>query len=266
MSEQTGVRRQQQGPVAYLWLARPSRRNALDEAMIAALREAVLDCSRDTQVRALVIGGDGELFCAGADIDEMRQLVAEGEDANRRQAEALADLLATIHHCPKPVIARVHGAAYGGGVGLLAACDLVIATPEARFALTEVRLGIAAAIIAPYVVRRIGAARTCELALTGEPIDAQRACHIGLVTEVAPEGTLDAAVARALAALLRGGPQAQVAVKRLVDRVAGDPAALGPILAVELARLRASPEGWEGLCAFLEKRRPAWCLAATDER
>ncbi len=258
MSQSAGLRADRQGPVVYLWLARPQARNALDEPLVLALTDAVLASAGNPEVRAIVLAGEGEVFCAGADIAEMQRLVAQGEAANRGQADRLAELLAAIHRCPKPVVARVQGAAYGGGVGLLAASDLVIASQEARFALTEVRLGIAAALIAPYVARRIGAARLCELALSGQPIDARKACEIGLVTEVTEADALDSVVTHWLHALLRGAPQAQAAVKRIADRVAGDPAALSPLLAAELACLRAMPEAQEGMAAFLQKRAPAW--------
>jgi len=252
------VRVTRQGTIARVMLARPEARNALDPGMIAALTAAFAAAGADPGVRVILLGGDGPAFCAGADIAYMRSIAAAGREANIDDAARLADLFLAVHHCPKPVVARVQGAAYGGAVGLVAAADIAIAAHGTRFALSETRLGIAPSVIAPFVIRRIGVTAATELALTGEVFDASRAQAIGLIAGVAPEPELDEVIDGRIAALLAAAPGAQAAVKRLFTLVAGDPAAHRTATAELIADLRASDEGREGLAAFMERRPPMW--------
>jgi methylglutaconyl-CoA hydratase len=249
-----------EGPVAHLWINRPERHNAFDEGLIHDANILLDKVSSNSAVRVIVIGGRGESFCAGADLEWMRRAAALQGDANFHDARTLAALLYAVASCPKPVIARVHGSAYGGGVGLIAACDIAIGVPEAQFALTEVRLGLAAATMAPYVVGAIGARRARRLVLTGERFSAAQAREYGLLHEVVPAASLDSEIERLIELLLAGGPHAQAIVKDVMREIEGEP--LSPALvqdtARRLAEVRISREGREGVAAFLEKRRPAW--------
>ena len=253
------VRLDRDGPVARVTLDRPQVHNAFNEEVIAGLHEAFRRLAEDDHVRVVVLAGEGPSFCAGADLDWMRRAASWSEEENRRDAAALAAMLRAVAECPRPVVARVHGNAYGGGVGLVAAADLAVAADNVQFAFTEVRLGLAPATIAPHVVEKIGPGWALRLFLTGERIDAQQALRIGLVYRVVPPEELDAAVQEVVRMLLSGGPQAQAACKELVRRVAGD---RGPDVddytARLIAALRTGPEGQEGIRSFLEKRRPGW--------
>lgn len=246
--------------VARLTLERPERHNAFDDALVRELTAAIAQLDGDGAVRIVVLTGAGPSFSAGADIEWMRAMAAYGADQNRADALALAGLMDALYRLGKPTIARVNGAAFGGGVGLVACCDIVLAASSARFAFTEVRLGIAPAVISPYVIGAIGAREARRLFLTGEAFDAEHAHAIGLVHRVVDPQALDTALDEVIGALLQGGPAAQAAIKRLVDRVAsgGDATALRDETAELIARLRASPEGQEGLGAFLAKRAPEW--------
>lgn len=246
------------GAVATVTIRRPEVHNAFNEDVIAQLHAAFAALAGDAAVRAVVLAGEGRSFSAGADLDWMRRAAAFSESENARDAAALAAMLDAVAAFPRPVIARVQGAAFGGGAGLAAAADIAIAGESARFAFTEVRLGIVPATIARHVVRRIGAGQALALFLTGERIDAARAHAIGLVHRVAADDALDTAVRETLDALLAGGPEAQRAVKGLVRRVAGEDAALDAYAAGLIASVRASDEGREGIAAFLEKRPPRW--------
>jgi methylglutaconyl-CoA hydratase len=240
-------------------LDRPEVRNALDDQLLRALRDALATLAADPAVRVIVLTGEGAVFSAGADLNWMRRMRAAGYEENLRDAEEAGALFHALHALPKPVVARVHGAAVGGGVGLVAACDLVIASREARFSFAEVRLGIVPALIAPYVVGRIGPARARALFLTGETLGADEALRIGLVDRVVGTGELDAAVDAVAALLVQGGAAAQAAAKELVGRAAGGPTPEVRRFTAELiAGIRVSPEAREGIDAFLEKRLPAW--------
>lgn len=249
------------GAVARLRLNRPELHNAFDATLIAALTGALDAVGRDPDVRVVVIEGEGASFSAGADLNWMRGMAIASEDENRRDALALARLMRTLHELPKPTIARVHGAAFGGGVGLVACCDIAIASSNAKFGLTESRLGLLPAVISPYVIDAIGSRQARRWFATAEMFDAATAMRIGLIHEVCEdEPALDAAVRRQVDLLLMAGPVASAQAKRLVRNVAAhtdrdrhdtDNAAL-------IARLRVSDEGQEGLSAFLEKRSPRW--------
>ena len=248
------------GAVARLRLDRPQLHNAFDAVLIAALTDALALLGADPQVRVVVLEGAGASFSAGADLNWMRGMAAASEADNRDDALALARLLRTLDAMPKPTIARVHGAAFGGGVGLVAACDIAIGVPEAKFGLTESRLGLLPAVISPYVVAAIGARQARRWFATAETFDAGEARRIGLLHEVVDATALDAAVQRQIDLLLKAGPLAAASAKALVrEVVAGtDAAAVDAANAALIARLRVSPEGQEGIGAFLEKRKPAW--------
>ena len=236
------------GPVLRVTLARPKRRNAFDAALIARLQKAFSDVG---DARVVVLTGRGPSFCAGADVDWQRASVDLSFEENVEDALRLHRMLATVDGCPAPVVAGVHGYALGGGSGLAACADVVVASSDAVFGFTEVRLGIAPAVISPFVLAKIGA-RARRYFATGERFDAATALRIGLVDELADD--LDAAVDRIVAEVLRSGPEAVRAAKRL----ALERPAEGEELARIAAGLRAGAEGQEGLRAFLEKRTPRW--------
>jgi methylglutaconyl-CoA hydratase len=237
------------GDVLRITLARPERRNAFDAALISQLAEAFVDVGR---ARAVVLAGEGPSFSAGADVDWMRSSVELSYDENVADALALRRMLEAIDGCPAPVIARVQGHALGGGAGLVACSDVVVAAPDAVFAFSEVKLGIVPAVISPFVLGKIGPSAARRYFLTGERFDAETALRIGLVHEVAAD--LDAAVDRILAELRTGGPRAVRAAKRLVLDAPLD----GTETARRIAERRTSEEGQEGLRAFVERRKPSW--------
>ena len=249
------------GPVARLRLDRPALHNAFDAELISALTSALEALASAADVRVVVLEGAGRSFSAGADLNWMRGMAHAGEAVNRADALALAGLMRTLDALPKPTIARVHGAAFGGGVGLVACCDIAIGTPEATFGLTESKLGLLPAVISPYVIAAIGPRQARRWFATAEIFDAAEAHRIGLLHQVVDAGLLDAAVQRQVDLLLKAGPIATVQAKSLVRRVAqgGDAAAIDESNADLIARLRISEEGQEGLSAFLGKRKPAWC-------
>lgn len=252
----SGVLVTREGPVATLTLDRPERRNALSPELLARLADAVRRAGDDADVRVVVLAGSGSSFSAGADIHWMRAGRDADESRNLAEAEALRDGFEALDTCPKAVIARVHGAAIGGGAGLVACADVAVASDEARFAFSEVRLGLLPATIAPYVVRAIGPGATRALFTTGRRIDAEEALRLGLVHRVVPAEELDDAVGVVAEAFLAGGPEAIAASKRLVrDVTAGLHL---PDLAHRITTARMSDEGREGLDAFLEKRPPSW--------
>lgn len=239
--------------------------------MIAGLTEAFRAVAASTTVRVVLLSAEGKSFCAGADAAYMRRIAEHPFEENLEDARRVAGLFRAVRTCPVLVVARVQGAALGGGSGLLAACDLVVASEEARFGFTEVRLGIVPATISPFVVERIGPARARGLFASGEIFGAAEAQRIGLVDRLAPAGELPAEIDRILAAALQAAPGAAREAKRLADHVGaqlagggswGAAPALDPKLAAETARLiaemRASDEGREGLSAFLEKRKARW--------
>lgn len=247
------------GGVATVTLNRPDVHNAFGPALIAELTAAIGEVGTDERVRAIVLTGAGRSFSAGADIAAMRASLDLTAEENRADAERLAALFEALDTCPCPTIARVNGAAYGGGIGLVAACDIAVAAAGATFAFSEVRLGIAPAVISPYVLRRIGEVHARALFLTGAPFDAERARAIGLVHHVAPLDQLDAFVAEQIAPLRASAPGAVAATKALIRQLRGLTTAEAREQTTGLiARLRTAPEGQEGLRAFLEKRRPAW--------
>lgn len=242
--------------VARVSLHRPEVRNALDAATLRDLAEAFAMLARDPGVRAVVLEGAGKAFCAGADVNAMKAL-----DDPRKDAEALAAVLTAIDAFPAPVIGRVHGAAMGGGSGLVAACDLVVASEDAKFAFSEVKLGIVPGVISAFVVPKIGVSQARRYFLTAEAFGAARAKEIGLVHEVVPAARLEPVVAEWCTAICNNGPKAVAAAKVLIRQVAALGRAEALALGVEtIAAIRGSDEAQEGLQAFLEKRPPSWIL------
>ena len=249
-----------EGPVARLRLNRPELHNAFDAMLIAALTGALEAVAADDSVRVVVLEGEGASFSAGADLNWMRGMAAASEEANRTDSLALARLMRTLDELPRPTIARIQGAAFGGGVGLVACCDIAIASADAKFGLTESKLGLLPAVISPYVLDAIGPRQARRWFATGEIFDAATALQIGLLHQVVEGDALDAAVQRQVDLLLKAGPHASAEAKTLVRRVAfeRDRDRLDHDNAALIARLRVSEEGQEGLTAFLDKRKPRW--------
>ena len=241
-------------------LDRAEKHNAFDEALIAELTAAFRDVAGDDVVRIGSLTGRGPSFSAGADLGWMKRMAALDQSANEKDALALSDLMAAIDGCPKPVVGLINGAAFGGGVGLVACCDIAIASEEATFALTEVRLGLIPAVISPNVAAAIGARQCRRWFLSAERFDARRAEKLGLVHKVVPPGELGSAGQEMIGHLLKGGPGSQAAAKDLIRLVTGRQIddRLRQETAKRIARQRASAEGKEGIGAFLEKRKPSW--------
>jgi methylglutaconyl-CoA hydratase len=247
------------GLLAKVVLARPAVRNAFDDVLVRELQRTVRTLSADDGVRVVELSGEGKAFCAGGDLNWMKRMAGFTLEENRRDAAELADLFRLLDECPKPVVGRIHGAALGGGVGLVAICDVAVAAEETLFGTTEVRLGILPAVISPYVVRKIGESHAREWFLTGSRHDAHEARRIGLVHIVASETSLESVTEGVIDALLLGGPQALAEAKKLAQTVGHLPARELQTLTVQrIAERRASAEGREGVAAFLEKRNPAW--------
>lgn len=251
---------EQGGHVVRVWLDRPDVRNAMNGALIGELRAAFAAIGADTTVRAVVLGGRGKAFCAGADLGHMRAMAGYTWEQNRADADVLADMLWTIRSCPVPTIARIHGDCYAGGMGLAAACDIRVAAAGVTFCLSEARLGLLPATISPYVVAAMGEREARRWFTTAERFGAPRAREMGFVHEVVAAEAIDATVDGLVAALVANGPAATRACKKLVDDVAGRPvdAALRAETARRIADIRATPEGREGIASFLEKRAAAW--------
>lgn len=246
--------------VAEVWLDRPEVRNAFNDDVIAELHVAFTGFAADPDLRAIVLGGRGKAFCAGADLSWMRAMAGYDWACNRADAQALADMLWAIYRCPVPVVGRVQGDCYAGGVGLAAVCDVLIAADGANFCLSEAKLGLLPGTIAPYVIRAMGEQAARRYFMTAERFSAMQAHAIGLVHEVCAVDALDAKVGEIVAALVANGPQATRACKALVQDLAGVPITddLRAETARRIADIRASDEGREGVQSFLNKRRPAW--------
>lgn len=248
-----------EGPIAHVRLDRPDVRNALNDELIEELRSTFERLTADSNVRAIVLSGEGKSFCGGADIEMMRSSLDLTHEQNVAGARALSVMYRTIDACPKPVIGKIHGAALGGGAGLAAVCDVAVAASDAVFGFTEVKLGIIPAVISPFVLAKIGASHARALFLTGERFEAKRALAIGLVHEMVVGDTLDVAIERIVNEILSAGPSAIAAAKNIIARVRG--AAYDQTLestAEATAAQRVSAEGQEGLRAFIERRKPDW--------
>ncbi len=253
------TRRDDQPGILRITLTRPEVRNAFDEEVIAAMTAIARDAAKDPSLRAIVLSGDGPVFCAGADLGWMMKAIAYSRRDNLRDAEDLARMLELLDSLPVPLIARVHGAALGGGVGLVAVSDIVIAADTAVFAFSEAKLGIIPAVISPYAVAKIGESAARELFLTASRFSAARAYEIGLVHRVVPEGELDATVDACVRDILACAPSAHAAAKRLIREIHGlRPDEVIALTTSRIADQRVSPEGQEGMRAFLEKRKPGW--------
>jgi len=244
--------------IARVTLDRPEVRNAFDDALISRLTEAFLDVENDKGIRALVLAGNGPAFCAGADLNWMKRMAGYGYRENLADARALADMLATLDRMPKPTIARVHGPAFAGGTGLVAACDIAIGSAGAKFCFSEAKLGLSPATISPHVIRAIGERAARRYFLTAEVFDAQEALRIGMLSILTDR--LDETIDELLKHLLAGGPEALGKIKDLVRTVSNQALDDGLVAetAKRIAEIRVSPEGKEGIASFLEKRKPAW--------
>lgn len=258
-----GLEVSRDGAVALVTLNRPEVRNAFNEDLIAALHETFVALDADADVRVIALGAHGPAFCAGADLNWMKRMAGYGFADNEADANRLAEMLYVIYACAKPVIARVHGDVYAGGVGLVAACDIVVASTAATFCLSETRLGLIPATIGPYVIKALGEQAARRLMLSAERFEAAEAYRLGLAHELCQPDELDEVVGEIVDALLLCSPQALAASKRLVREIAGQPItpALRADTARRIAEVRASEDGREGVRAFLEKRKPRWVIA-----
>jgi methylglutaconyl-CoA hydratase len=248
------------GGVARVMLDRPEVRNAFDDALIAALTGTLRELDADHGVRAVVLGGNGPAFCAGGDLNWMKRMSGYTLEQNLADARGLAGMLRTLDRLAKPTIARVHGPAFAGGVGLVAACDIAVGVPEAKFCLSEAKIGLSPATISPYVVRAMGERMARRYFLSAEVFDGVEAHRVGLLSHLSPSEKLDGEIDEILKHLLQGGPQALSKIKDLIRFVSSGPVddAMIEDTAQRIAEIRATPEGKEGVASFLEKRKPAW--------
>lgn len=251
---------ERRGPATWLWLNRPDLRNALNDLVMNSVLNSLKELEKDPSCRVIVLAGRGAAFCAGGDLSRMEKAATMTRAKSKTEAARFATLLYRMHTCPKPLIARVHGPAFAGGMGLAAACDLVLAAEEAEFCLPEVKIGLVPAMISPYIVRAMGEQHARRYILTGERLAAREAHRIGFVHECVAATELDACVDRLVKQLAQAGPAALARSKKLLARVAGSPInpALSAHTAGVLAEARAGDEAREGIRAFLEKRRPRW--------
>jgi methylglutaconyl-CoA hydratase len=251
---------ERRGSAAWLWLNRPEQRNALSDELQDALARQLKALEADSVVRVLVLAGRGRAFCAGGDLSRMEQAAKQKKSKSRAGSAGFAALLYRMHSYPKPLIARVHGPAFAGGMGLAAACDLVVAAEEAEFCLPEVRIGLVPAMISPYIVRAIGEQQTRRYALTGERLGAREAHRVGFVHECVPAAELDARVEKFVQQLAQAGPQALARSKALLAKVGKAPisARLGAQTMKVFKQARDGDEAREGIRSFLEKRKPRW--------
>ncbi len=249
--------------VAVIWMNRPEVRNAFNETMIAELSQVLKSLEGDAAIRAIVLAGRGPSFCAGADLNWMKKMAGYSSEQNYGDALGLASMLNTLHTLKKPTIARVHGHAYAGGMGLVAACDIAVAAFEAEFCLSEVRIGLIPATIGPYVVAAMGERAAHRYMLTAERFTAAEAYRIGFVHEIAPADDVDEKIDELLVHLVRGGSAAHAETKALIDVITASPLdqTLIEETAKRIATTRASDEGKEGIRSFLEKRKPNWVPA-----
>jgi methylglutaconyl-CoA hydratase len=246
--------------VARVMLDRPEVRNAFDDALIATLTSVLRELDADEAVRAVVLGGNGPAFCAGGDLNWMKRMSGYTYEQNLADARGLAGMLRTLDRMAKPTIARVHGPAYAGGIGLVAACDIAVGVPEAKFCLSEAKIGLSPATISPYVVRVMGERMARRYFLSAEVFDGTEAHRVGLLSHLSPSENLDGEIDEILKNLLQGGPQAMAKIKDLIRRVSTGPVddAMIEDTATRIAEIRATPEGKEGVASFLEKRKPSW--------
>lgn len=252
---------ERRGAVGVITLNRPEIRNAFDDALIASLTAALREMDAERSVRAVLLAGNGPAFCAGADLNWMKRMAGYGYEQNLADARALAAMLKTLDRMSKPTVARVHGPAFAGGTGLVAACDIAVGSTEAVFALTEIKIGLSPATISPYVVRAIGERAARRYFHTGERFGAEEALRLGMLSSVSTSERLDVEIDEILKHLVQGGPEAHRKIKDLISVVSrGGPVsdALIDDTAQRIAEIRVSPEGRDGIGSFLEKRKPGW--------
>jgi len=255
------IRTEHTETVYRITLSRPEVRNAFNDTMIAELTEAFEQIRRLRDIRVVVLGGDGKVFCAGADIHWMKKMIAYNFEDNLRDAIKLANLLELMYDCTRPIIARVQGAAIGGGTGLVAVADIAITSSDTAFSFSEVKIGLVPACISPYVIKKVGEALSAEFFITGEHLSAQRMYEAGLVSRVVPPEKLDDEIEKIVRLILSSGPKAVQMCKELVRRVPGMPVPeMKSYTARAIADLRVSEEGQEGMLAFFEKRTPRWAI------
>jgi methylglutaconyl-CoA hydratase len=257
--EYTTVKCQMDGPVARVSFCRPKIHNAFNGTVITEMADLFRKLDEDDSLRAVLLTGEGKSFCAGADLNWMREVINQSFEENLAESNALADLFYQIYTFRRPVIGRINGAAIGGGTGFVAVCDIAIAARSAKFSFSEVKIGVVPACIGPYVIRKMGEGKARELFITGERMNGDRAFEVGLVNKVVPDEHLDAEVDGLLKAILTSGPEAVAVAKKLVSSVPlMTPDQFKPFTAEMIARLRISDEGQEGMDAFLNKRKPNW--------
>ncbi|MFS0758025.1 enoyl-CoA hydratase/isomerase family protein [Noviherbaspirillum sp. 1P10PC] len=254
--------------IGTVWLNRPEVRNAMNEIVISELAQAARACEQDDRVRVVVLAGRGTAFCAGADLSWMKKMAGYSDAENIRDAQALADMLYTFYHLKKPTIARVHGPAYAGGMGLACTCDVIVAEPDAEFCLSEVKIGLIPSTISPYVIRALGSHQSRRYMLSGERMPAAEGYRLGFVHALSERGSIDDAIQKISTAFFSAGPVAISTTKGLLDWVERKPITANVIneTALRIANVRASQEGKEGVGAFLEKRAPNWlsdCVKAS---
>jgi len=247
--------------VARVTLNRPELRNAFDDVLISSLTRTFAEIGKDPAVRVMILAGNGPAFCAGADLNWMKRMAGYSYEQNLADAKGLAEMLATLDRLPKPTIARVHGPVFAGGTGLVAACDIAVGTTEAKMCLSEAKLGLSPATISPYVMRAMGERMARRYFLTAEVFDADEALRVGMLSMLVKENEIDSTIEALVKHLLAGGPEAHAKIKALIRTVAGrrPDDALVAETAKQIAEIRGSAEGREGIASFLEKRKAAWC-------
>jgi methylglutaconyl-CoA hydratase len=235
--------------------------------VITEMADVFRRIGEDPDIRVVVVTGEGKSFCAGADLNWMREVIQQSFEENLAESNALAKLFYQIYTCKRPVVGKINGAAIGGGTGFVAVCDIAIAAASAKFSFSEVKIGIVPACIGPYVLKKMGEGKARELFITGERMKADRAFEVGLVNKVVDDGELEAEVEKLVHTILTSGPEAVGVAKRLVSEVPGmTPEQYKPFTAEMIAHLRISDEGQEGMAAFLEKRKPAWVTEVEGEK
>ena len=246
--------------IARVTLNRPAVRNAFDDVLIESLTKVFNEIKSDGAIRVMILAGNGPAFCAGADLNWMKRMAGYSYQENLADARGLAEMLAALDRLPKPTIARVHGAVFAGGTGLVAACDIAVGTPEAKFCLSEAKLGLSPATISPYVIRAMGERNARRYFHTAEVFDAEEALRVGMLSALVSTSEIDSKIENLATHLLAGGPEAHGKIKELIRAVAGRPIddALVADTAQRIAEIRVSPEGKEGIASFLEKRKPSW--------
>ena len=257
--EYTTLRYEKDGQIARVTFNRPEIHNAFNAIVITEMSGLLTEIGKDDDIRLVLLTGEGKSFCAGADLNWMREVVSQSFEANLRESNALADLFHQVYTFRRPVVGRINGAAIGGGTGFVAVCDIAIAARSAKFSFSEVKIGVVPACIGPYVIKKMGEGKARELFITGERMSAERALEVGLVNKVVDDDQLDAEIDKLLTSILTSGPEAVAVAKRLVSEVPGmTPDQFKPFTAEMIARLRVSDEGQEGMDAFLNKRKPDW--------